>query len=625
MIYDFMQLFNEKWQYIDNTPEDYIVEDSGTCYRIIIKNTCEWYSRGGGCTMCNYSQRTGIHASDNLKKYQEQIIAQIANFQNKYDVVKIYINGSFFNNNELDSDTAIGFLKILHDELKINTACVESRIEYITKEIVSFYSTKSGIKFKICVGIESTNETIRNIAIHKNTSIDELYKLYEDIKSICSLKVYLLIKPPFVTEGQAIEDVVNSIEELVKHGITNISYTPVAVQKNTIVEFLLQEHLYRPVWIWSLIEINTQLKELLKTYPSIQLSGLDYYPRPVQQPFNCEHCSEKILNKLIENRRLVWEDIVKEDHCTCVERWRRELNQSANITIEEQVENAFLAFQKNINRSKNICQTLDKSKKEDILLTDVAKLAPLYNIALDFVGVRDMKMPLSIKGFHECIADYSYAIALDEFHRGIHMSRLVEVIDNFSIAKHTDIIGDILNLVKNYNVNCEAEIHSTLIRRATNKATTKNNFNSFETTINAKHYVEPMYKDCLMFTIKVPFINACPCTKQTVYEALGASYTHTQRGYLSICFCNVMVPSNDLFSFIERYIGIYDILKREDEMKVVKDAHDNAQFCEDICREVSFRLAKKFFGTGDYADITVITEESIHPHQAYSCKRVVLK
>ena len=625
MIHSFVSLFNKKWKYVDNTPEDYIVEDSGTCYRIIIKNTCEWYSSGGGCTVCNYSQHTGIHATDNLKKYQEQIISQIANIQKKYDVIKIYINGSFFNNNELDSDVAIGFLKLLHDEFGIKVACVESRIEYITKEIVSYYSSKSGIKFKICVGIESTDEKIRNIAIHKNSNIDKLYKLSEDIKSICDLKVYLLIKPPFVTEKQSIEDVVNSVKELVNYGITNISYTPVAVQKNTIVEFLLQENLYRPVWIWSLIEINTQLKKLLKTYPYIQLSGLDYYPKPVQQLFNCEHCSEKILKKLIENRRLVWDDLEKEDYCCCIDAWRRELNNYDNMTIEEQVKNAFLIFQKNINRSQVIRQTLDESRKEGVVLTDVAKLTPLHNITLDYVGVRDLKMPLLVKGFYDCIANYNFAIALDEFHRGIHMSRLVEMIDSFSIDKHTDILADTLELVKNYDVNCEAGIYSILMRRTSKNVTTKNNFISFETTISAKHYAELKRKDSVLFTIKVPFINACPCTKRTIYETLGDSYTHTQRGYLSICFGNIVVPSNDLFNFIEQYIGIFDILKREDEMKVVKGAHDNARFCEDVCREVSFEVIKNFSKSGGYVDITVTTEESIHPHQAYSRKRVILK
>ena len=108
-----------------------------------------------------------------------------------------------------------------------------------------------------------------------------------------SVRTYLLLKPPYLTERQAIEDAVDSaiaVDEL----SDTISINPVNVQRGTEVENLWKRSLYRPPWLWSLIEV-------------LQRSGHVCQSRLMSSPsgggsrrgvHNCRNCDKPILEKL---------------------------------------------------------------------------------------------------------------------------------------------------------------------------------------------------------------------------------------------------------------------------------------------------------------------------------------
>ena len=56
-----------------------------------------------------------------------------------------------------------------------------------------------------------------------------------------SIKTYLLLKPPFLNEHDAIVDVLKSIKVLNQNSLTDcISINPVIIQKFTLVEYLFE-------------------------------------------------------------------------------------------------------------------------------------------------------------------------------------------------------------------------------------------------------------------------------------------------------------------------------------------------------------------------------------------------
>src|SRR2546428_11472470 len=69
-----------------------------------------------------------------------------------------------------------------------------------------------------------------------------------------TVKTYLLIKPPFLTEREAIEDAVRSGHEADPHSDT-VSFNPVNDQSRTIVDRLFRRGEYRPPLLWSVVEV----------------------------------------------------------------------------------------------------------------------------------------------------------------------------------------------------------------------------------------------------------------------------------------------------------------------------------------------------------------------------------
>lgn len=622
MINNLMKIFNNNWKFKDMMPMEFSVQDAGDCYRLIIKNMCEWYSRGGGCTMCNYSDRTGYKATDVISKNQEIIIENLVGLNRKYEKLKLYINGSFFNENELNFDIAVNFINSVKRKLGITKICVETRPEFINCNKLKDYMLKTNLDFEICFGIESTNDIVRNVCLNKGVDIKHFYSLVNQLQKMCTVKVYLLIKPPFLSEKQAIEDVVNSVNELVDRGIKNISYTPIAVQNNTILEFLLQEKMYRPVWIWSLIEINTRLKSVRRKYPQIHLSGLDYFPQPILTSFNCDKCSQHMLELLKENRNLMWENVKSYVDCECYQKWQNEIKSNSSLdSVEKQIQIAMDLLKKGLERTEQIKNRTGSTENVDYL-TDIAKTMPVYNVALDYVGIENLKVPFHLKQYADSIAICSYAIELDEFHRGIHMSRLVEQLNSFADTVHEDLLHDMRNLVKsNGNINSEVKIASTLMKKVKTPKSNKDTFVSIDLKVTLQSRAENISQNV---ELSIPFINACPCTLITAEELFDDSFTHTQKGIIQVTFCDVSTSLSEMLLFVESYISIFDMLKREDEIYVVKTAFNSAAFCEDICREISNKLLVRFGGKGRKIKVKVITDESIHPHRAFAKKEILL-
>lgn len=622
MINNLMKIFNQNWKVRDTMPMEFLVEDAGDCYRLIIKNMCEWYCRGGGCTMCNYSDRTGFKATDVITNNQEVIIENLVGLNKKYEKLKLYINGSFFNENELNFDIAVDFINKVKMKLGITKICVETRPEFVNCNKLKDYILKTNLEFEVCFGIESTNDIVRNVCLNKGVNIKQFYSLVNQLEKMCTVKVYLLIKPPFLTERQAIEDVVNSVNELVDRGIKNISYTPIAVQNNTILEFMLQEKMYRPVWIWSLIEINTRLKNIREKNPQIHLSGLDYFPQPILTSFNCDKCSQQLLELLKANRNLMWENVESYMNCECYQKWQNEMDSNSSLEpVEKQIQIAMDLLNKSLERTAQIKNRTGATENVEYL-TDIAKTMPVYNIALDYVGIENLKIPIHLKHYADSVAICSYAIELDEFHRGIHMSRLVEQLNSFADALHEDLLDDMGDLVKsNGNINSELKIESTLMKKVKTPMTNKDTFVSITLNITLRSKGENI---CQNVELSVPFINACPCTLITAKELFDDSFTHTQKGIIQVTFCDVSTSLAEMLMFVESYISIFDMLKREDEVYVVKTAFNSAAFCEDICREISNELLARFGGRGRKIKVKVVTDESIHPHRAFAKKEILL-
>ena len=270
---------------------------------ILRTSGCRW-AKQSGCTMCGYFKESYDAGREEIKKQ----IAQAIREYNNETIVKIFTSGSFFDEKEIPRDLQSLILKKFEKAKKI---IVESRPEFVN----ALEELKTKTRLEIAMGLESANDKVLKYAINKGFTFQQWKKSAERVIELGKeLKVYILIKPPFLTEKEAIDDAIYTVEK-VKDMANTISFNPVAIHGKTVVEFLWKHGLYRPPWLWSVIEI---LKESREIYNG--LIKCDVVAGGKERgAHNCGKCDKNLLD-IIKNFSLMQE--VKETYCYCKEEWR---------------------------------------------------------------------------------------------------------------------------------------------------------------------------------------------------------------------------------------------------------------------------------------------------------------
>lgn len=133
--------------------------------------------------------------------------------------------------------------------------------------------------------------------------------------------------------------------------------------------------------------------------------------------------------------------------------------------------------------------------------------------------------------------------------------------------------------------------------------------------------------------VKVVGMTVCPCAMESVREIYGClnpnadlpTISHNQRNNVSVL---IEVPeeldleANRLIELVESSFSspTHEMLKRNDEARVVMTAHTNPKFVEDVVRGCLYKLALELHYLPDGMRVIVKSdsEESIHKHNAYA-------
>ncbi len=270
---------------------------------------CGWAHRMG-CTMCGY------HTDTNPDISNEDISKQLEEALSRYNgetIVKLYTSGSFLDPKEIPKDLA---QKII-SSFDCSKTVIESRPEYVNQEVLKDLKVDEK-SLEIAIGLESADDFVLKNCINKGFT----FKDYMSARKIvldagCGLRTYLLLKPPFLTEKEAMDDLIKSIERI-SHKRNLISINPVNVQNNSFLEHLFRLDMYRPPWLWSLLEI---LKEI-KSTNNIVISRAGLGGK--RGAHNCGGCDKEIVDLLDDFNRT--RDIEKLSRgipeCDCKKIWR---------------------------------------------------------------------------------------------------------------------------------------------------------------------------------------------------------------------------------------------------------------------------------------------------------------
>ncbi len=256
---------------------------------------CRW-GKAGGCTMCGY-----VYDCASEPPALEDYIAQLTKAMKKAEkfpefMVKIFTSGSFLDEQEVPREARDSILKILADDLGVIKVLVETRPNFVTEENVqNCLKILKNKPFELAFGLETSSDRIRKDSINKGFTFRDFVRAAEIAKKYgATVKAYLLLKPPFLSERQALEDIIRSIDDAAPYADT-ISINLCNVQKGTLVEALWEKRQYRPPWLWSIVEILQRAKA---AHPDLPLMSDPVGAGSKRGPHNCKICSSDVADSI---------------------------------------------------------------------------------------------------------------------------------------------------------------------------------------------------------------------------------------------------------------------------------------------------------------------------------------
>ncbi len=287
------------------------------------------------------------------------------------------------------------------------------------------------------------------------------------------------------------------------------------------------------------------------------------------------------------------------------------------------------------------------------MLPDVQVLKPEVPIGLSRVGATGIKKLVQVSRKEKrpviLISTFDVFVDLPSHLKGVNLSRNFEVVDEVIetlTAQPIDNIEDLVveiskQLLKRHEYATRAEVIMTSELIMRKRAPVSRQRTQEVVKIFSEATLSRDGKKVVFVGVEVTGITVCPCAQELVRSRVREKLLELQIGEEEVSKILDLVPiashnqrgkarlklqvSDEFKVSILELIEIakksmsfetFEILKREDELKVVEEAHKNPKFVEDSVRIMAAELLKMFPDAPD--NIVVIfrqeNEESIHQH-----------
>ncbi len=262
------------------------------------------YSMGpsGGCTFCGFKELTtkGTPVPGNDIVWQFKRTLQPYDFPRAHiGEIDIYNSGSFLSNQEVPAPAREMIFTILSEIPEIKKIFIESRPEFIKSEQTDLRKLRNIVKDRILevgIGLETVHDDIRLTTLNKGFKLEQFREACQILaKMDVRLLVYVLLKPPGMSEGEAIRDAIDTIfyvDELGKNlnMKVKVALQPTFVPKNTPIEKLYEQGAYAPPKLWSVFEV---LRATFNAAVPIEVALSDEGLADGRVAKNCELCTDK--------------------------------------------------------------------------------------------------------------------------------------------------------------------------------------------------------------------------------------------------------------------------------------------------------------------------------------------
>jgi len=250
-------------------------------------------------------------------------------------------------------------------------------------------------------------------------------------------------------------------------------------------------------------------------------------------------------------------------------------------------------------------------------MPDVQNSEDTRRIAIDKVGIKDIKYPVQVKDRsgreQHTIANFNMYVNLPHNFKGTHMSRFVEILNEheyeITVESFKDMLVEMTERLEAESGHIEMTFTYFVIKTA--PISKVKSLLDYEVT-----FIGEIINENPSITVKVivPVTSLCPCSKEI--SDYGA---HNQRSHVTVTAkTNGFLWIEDMIDLVEKQASseLYGLLKRPDEKYVTQNAYENPKFVEDMVRDIATQLNKD----NRVAAYIVESEnfESIHNHSAYA-------
>ena len=250
-------------------------------------------------------------------------------------------------------------------------------------------------------------------------------------------------------------------------------------------------------------------------------------------------------------------------------------------------------------------------------IPDTQNKADTRQIPIDKVGIKGIKHPVIVMdrsgGEQHTIAEFNMYVNLPHNFKGTHMSRFVEILNQYDSGISVKSFNDMLEKVAERLEADSGHIEMTFpyFVKKTAPVSGVQSLLDYQVCFRGEINNNEARTDV---AVLVPVTSLCPCSKSI--SDYGA---HNQRSHITISVqIKDFVWVEELIELVEKQASceLYGLLKRPDEKYVTERAYDNPKFVEDLVRDIATQL------NNDDRIIAYTVEsenfESIHNHSAYA-------
>ena len=315
---------------------------------VFLKGTgCTHAKKDGGCTFCGFYNATNFGEKLKDTDYLSQIDNLICERDlSVYECVSLYNDGSMLCEDEISVEVISKILQKFNEFHNIQKITIEAKIEDISEANTYLLRHSFSREIEIAVGFESASSQIRRLCVNKNFSAHQFEKVVKiTTDNSISLVPLLMMKPPFLTEKESIDDFNNSLSYLENFNLNRIDVELPTVEQNTLTEMMWNLGAYKPVSLWSLFEVlREKSRKSLKT--RLYISPMIYSVSSIAQADSCDKCFSRLLGKIQKYNLDQDSSIFDDEDCECKLMWDNGILEINLMPLHERVEKMLATLNK---------------------------------------------------------------------------------------------------------------------------------------------------------------------------------------------------------------------------------------------------------------------------------------